>query len=375
MWSAETGLCRRDLALAPSWRRNGAQGLPSRPRLPYARALASQIPGNPHDQYFKLSFGQPELAADLVAHYLPAEVVRAIDLGSLQPRTGSFVDDELRGHQGDLLFRARLADGGEGWVYLVFEHKSYPDPLVALQLLRYCLRIWEQDRRERPRERLRPIVPVVVYNGKRPWKAVPFRDLFVGPSALFRYWPGFDFELLDLAARQEEQIVGDLRVRVALLALRAIRDPGLAEQLPRICRLLRDLVERDTAVGMLQALLQYAASAGNGLDETQLRQAAEAALPDHGDDTMAVLIQQWLERGRQEGRHEGRQEGWQEGRQEGRQEGALLGLRAVLLAKFGQDGLALMPAIEAIEDPERLAELLERLPYMPHLEAARALIA
>ena len=69
--------------------------------------------GSAHDQYFKLSFGQPEAAAELVRHYLPAEVVAHIDLASLERRAGSFADEELRGQQGDLLFRARLREGGE----------------------------------------------------------------------------------------------------------------------------------------------------------------------------------------------------------------------------------------------------------------------
>lgn len=78
----------RALALAPLGRESGAQGLSKLAAAPLCwsrrkRALASQASGNPHDQYFKHSFGQPELAADLVAHYLPADMVQAIDLGSL----------------------------------------------------------------------------------------------------------------------------------------------------------------------------------------------------------------------------------------------------------------------------------------------------
>lgn len=67
---------------------------------------------NPHDQYFKLSFAQPELAADLVAHYLSPEVVATLDLRVLVRQDGSFVDDDLRAQQSDLLFRAPLLTGG-----------------------------------------------------------------------------------------------------------------------------------------------------------------------------------------------------------------------------------------------------------------------
>ncbi|WP_083996202.1 Rpn family recombination-promoting nuclease/putative transposase [Desulfosporosinus acididurans] len=32
----------------------------------------------------------------------------------------------------------------DGYLYLLFEHKSYPSPKRALQLLKYILNIWEQ---------------------------------------------------------------------------------------------------------------------------------------------------------------------------------------------------------------------------------------
>ena len=35
-------------------------------------------------------------------------------------------------------------DGGSSYVYVLFEHKSYPERLISLHLLRYMVRIWEQ---------------------------------------------------------------------------------------------------------------------------------------------------------------------------------------------------------------------------------------
>ena len=42
----------------------------------------------------------------------------------------------MQQHQADLLYQVRLHDGQIAYVYFLFEHKSYPDRLVALQLLR-----------------------------------------------------------------------------------------------------------------------------------------------------------------------------------------------------------------------------------------------
>jgi hypothetical protein len=59
-----------------------------------------------------------------------------------------------------------LHDGQIAYVYFLFEHKSYPDRLVALQLLRYLARFWEQQV-SAGQFPLPPIMPLVVYHGER----------------------------------------------------------------------------------------------------------------------------------------------------------------------------------------------------------------
>ena len=104
---------------------------------------------------------------------------------------GSFVDEDLQGSQSDLLYQVEHAATGQPVsMYLLFEHQSSPDPWMRLRLLRYCCRIWEADRRDDPdRRELRPIVPVVFYQGARGWShSTEFSDLF--PEAA-RALPGY----------------------------------------------------------------------------------------------------------------------------------------------------------------------------------------
>ena len=87
------------------------------------------------------------------------------------PRRSSFIDQELRGSASDLLFEVRSAAAApRQWPYLLFEHQSQPDRWMALRLLRYCCRIWENDRRDHPDEQyLRPVLPLVFYQGEHHW--------------------------------------------------------------------------------------------------------------------------------------------------------------------------------------------------------------
>ena len=63
----------------------------------------------------------------------------------------------------------------------------------------------------------------------------------------------------------------------------------------------------------------------------------------------------------QEARDEARREGFQQGRQEVLREGLLEGIQLVLEIKFGAAGLALMPAIQQIQDPDLMRKIKEAL--------------
>ncbi|KAF0137140.1 MAG: hypothetical protein FD153_1769, partial [Rhodospirillaceae bacterium] len=69
------------------------------------------------------------------------------------------MDGALGQHHTDLLFRFRLRSGGEVLVHVVAEHKSAPDSLARLQLLRYVVRVLIRWVGERRRQRL-PFLPL-----------------------------------------------------------------------------------------------------------------------------------------------------------------------------------------------------------------------
>ena len=77
---------------------------------------------SPHDALFKESFGQADIARSELEVVLPAEVRAHLDLASLAVCPGSFADEELQQVHSDLLYAVRTKGGGEGLVYVVFEH-------------------------------------------------------------------------------------------------------------------------------------------------------------------------------------------------------------------------------------------------------------
>ena|SRR5699024_2511595 len=97
---------------------------------------------NPHDKFFKETFSHIQVAKNFLHHYLPQEVMKFLDLGTLELQKDSFISKEMKESFSDLLFSADI-NGREGYVYFLFDHTRFPDKTFALQLLKYMAEIWD----------------------------------------------------------------------------------------------------------------------------------------------------------------------------------------------------------------------------------------
>lgn len=126
----------------------------------------------PHDALFKAAFSSPERAAEVLRSVLDPELAAQIDWPGLTLRPGSFIDEELQASHTDLLYAARMR-GDEIRIYLLLEHQSTLERWMALRLLKYMNRIWDDHvANERGACSLPPVLSVVLYHGDRAWSAV-----------------------------------------------------------------------------------------------------------------------------------------------------------------------------------------------------------
>ena len=133
---------------------------------------------HPHDALFRYTFSQPEYAAQLIRGNLPGAIAERIDWASIKDVSGSFIDKESAWRHTDLLFQASLS-GRDAYVYLLFEHQSTSEPLMALRMVGYLVRIWEKIVKDKPNAKAIPaVIPLVLYHGKEGWHAAKsFGDL------------------------------------------------------------------------------------------------------------------------------------------------------------------------------------------------------
>jgi predicted transposase/invertase (TIGR01784 family) len=261
---------------------------------------------NPHDKFFKETFTQPEVARDFLANYLPPHILPLLDLSQIELEKESFIDPELQEHFSDLLYSVPLVGRSELlFIYILLEHKSYPDPLTPLQLLGYMVRFWERRVRQGSKT-LDALLPLVLYHGRERWSGSQrLSDLYNGPEEFRLYLPDFAYQLSDFSRYSNEEIKGEVMTQIVLRLFHAIFDPQLSRQLPEIFKLFWQLANQETAIQYLETVLRYLSVTAERVTPDELRRALEVVFPQQGDELMPTLAQQWREEGRQEGRQEG----------------------------------------------------------------------
>ena len=307
----------------------------------------------------KATFSSPENARAFFQNHLPVELADALDWNSLALEPCSFIDPQFASSESDLLFHITLQQS-DAFLYLLFEHQSSEDPRMALRLLSYILRIWERfSQNHPPPAKLPAILPIVLAQGKRPWKtSTRLEDLIELPPSvahILRPWqPALTYQLLELIRIPYEAFAGTPE---GILTLRALKAEPMDE-------LLSDPVWDEALLfsiseGALERILRYILNADVSIPQLQERLSKIQTKPLQSK-TMTLA-----DRLREEGKLEGEREGILRGKREGQ-------LRAVLHAleiRHGSYPEGIREAIEAIYDLERLEVLLESAIRSDSLEA------
>ncbi len=313
---------------------------------------------NPHDHFFRATFARPEVAAEFARHYLPPPIVAHLDLTTLRPVKASYVDEELRDHVTDLLYQVRLQDGNLAYVYLLFEHKSYPDRWVAFQLLRYMVRIWEHARQQASGADLPPILPLVIYHGEQQWRIdTRFQELVTTPPALAEYVPDFRYALYDLSTYSDAELVGAVSVQIPLWAMKHIYDTDWETTLPKLMALLQALAQAESGLTFVETVLRYISAAAGSLEHDKLKHALEENLPHDGGALMQTIAQQWIEEGIEEGMEKGMEIGLQKGQEHGAIHATREAIFELLDVRFGEISPSVAATLAEIQDLPRLKAL------------------
>ena len=272
-----------------------------------------------HDAFFKAAFGRTDVARSELELVLPRELVAALDLDSLEVCPGSFVDDVLRHSHSDLLYTVRTRSKREALVYVLAEHQSSYDPLMALRLLRYIVRVWERWLLDHPNTTTIPIVvPVVLHHGPTGWGAAPelasMLDADPGLVEATRpFVPHFRFMLDDLATLTLDELTARVFPaygRLVQIAFWSARSQARLTSVMPIFRAIAATEDRSERTRtMMSQLYEYLLRAAEPEVDVREVQAIlmQIAGPERYEDIMNAA-EQLIEQGRTEGIEKGRTE-------------------------------------------------------------------
>ncbi|MFL6294135.1 MAG: Rpn family recombination-promoting nuclease/putative transposase [Thermoanaerobaculia bacterium] len=307
-----------------------------------------------HDHAYKLLFSNAPLVKDLVQGFVGEEWVHQIDFSTLERVGDGYVTDDLRERENDVVWRLRW--GWESWiyVYLLLEFQSTVDPSMAMRVLAYVSLLYQDLLRQgvrTPTGRLPPILPVVLYNGNRPWNAALDAEELIeeAPGGLGRHRPSLRYWLIDESRLSESELASEPdNLAAALFRLeRGRRLAEINQDVATLGELLNKPEHRELrrafAVWLSQVLLPSRLPGVRIPAVTELWEVKTMLVENTIDWT-----QEWKDLGREEGRQE-----------------ALQILRPAVLTlleqRFGPLAEETRRRVETIGSGEELGDLLKRV--------------
>jgi predicted transposase YdaD len=278
------------------------------------------MPTEPHhDHSYKDLFSHSEMIRDLLLGFVHEDWLAQADLDSLETVKGSFITDDLREREDDIIWRLRW---GDDWlyVYLLIEFQSRVDRFMAVRIANYVTLLYQDliaQGRLTADGRLPPVLPIVLYNGDARWTAsVELAELIAPvPGGLDAYRSYSRYLLLD-----EGAVVDDpsfpVEVRNLVAALFRLEHARDEATWLSVYQRLVELLDTE-ALGSLKRAF------GRWIYRSFIRKKRSGIrLPavDDYQEVHAVLeerVEQWNRELIEKGRLQGRQEGLLEGRLEG----------------------------------------------------------
>lgn len=167
-----------------------------------------------HDTSYRFLLSSKKLFVELLRSFINKGWVQAVDEENVQEIPHSFVLQDFKRQEADLVYRVKL-NGQDVVFYLLLEMQSSVDFRMPYRLLLYQVEIWryllqnEEDAlSNRKTFQLPPIVPIVLYNGKQKWSAeLEFRKLLANENLFGSELVNFEYLLIDVARYTEEELL------------------------------------------------------------------------------------------------------------------------------------------------------------------------
>ncbi|NJL29829.1 MAG: Rpn family recombination-promoting nuclease/putative transposase [Thermoanaerobaculia bacterium] len=256
-----------------------------------------------HDAGYKRLFSRAGMIEALLCRFIPEPWIAQLDFSTLELIPTHWVSEKHHRRESDLVWRVRFGPEGMDFiVYLLIEHQSTPFRYMVVRLLGYVMLFYDwilQQRLLTPSQRLPPVLPLVLYNGRRRWRApLGLRELIEPVSGgLERFLPSFRYLVLD-EAHLPKEVLGPLD-NPATAVFEVERSENL-EQIRKVIAAVKEMplgaegeaIRRDMAAWLRQVVLPAR------LPDEELPEVEEL---EEVDEMLAERVKTWPKKWMAEG--------------------------------------------------------------------------
>ena len=275
---------------------------------------------HPHDKFFKEAFSHRSIAMSFIVEYLCSGEYEFIKSDTMKSIQDDHTTKNLKESLSDSVYCA-LNHTEDKWVYFVFEHKSYIDHDVGIQLLNNLVTVSQYHNLQQKNDEHRSpiILSVLVYLGQ--YESNPLSQELIEfrfPKQLNNFFPDLRLLFFDFSHQPNEAIKGNPFLRILFLTLKMIHNPDFINIIPEIIVLFKEQIDDPDVLGFFTAFVTYIEAAAPQDSIDKIVTIIENGLIKEDCMTSKLLQQIANDVLFRKGKIEGIQEGIQEGKQEGR---------------------------------------------------------
>lgn len=276
-----------------------------------------EVLNNRHDTGYKYLLSVKRVFVQLLKSFVRRSWVDDIDENKVESINRSFILNDFKGKEADLVYKIRIKDQ-EVFFYILMELQSTVDYQMPYRLLQYMIEIWRTVLHDteakqghhitKGKEFILPrIVPCVLYSGSRKWDVpLHFKDVLARNE---EYDSDLDFRyiLIDISDHSPKELldIGNLMSAVFYMDQKPI-DEDIISRLSSLTELLRKLSSSDQEL--------FITWVKNVLMRCMSKEEANGIIIN---DEEVVKMQYAIEEAIQKIRIKSKQEGIIEGRAEG----------------------------------------------------------
>lgn len=181
-----------------------------------------------HDKSYKELFSNPLFARQLFEGFLPKSIRNRLDFSTLKMLPGNYITPAMKNLYQDIVWAVHFQYEDQAvplYLCVLLEFQSTSESMMPLRMLSYVAGFYQElikrELLDVEKNKLPPVLPVVLYSGKPPWSAPTSLQALITPvpKTLRSFQPQLSYLLIDEHRLTQEDLEQAPELLVDMLAL------------------------------------------------------------------------------------------------------------------------------------------------------------